>query len=100
MFFRRKKNLILLIFFLYVLYDIVIHLAKGNFFCLTGDEFKKSKISTLFTYFLRVFTINSIFIPVNFIKKNEINDKKEKNFSFFWFESDFEKILSPGRNFH
>ncbi|KAK4004360.1 hypothetical protein OUZ56_006097 [Daphnia magna] len=41
-----------------------------------GDELKKSKVSALFTDFLRVFTINSIFCPYN-----------------------FDKFLSPGRNF-
>jgi hypothetical protein len=84
--FFATKKMILLIFCVFVLYDIAIHLAKGNLFFLTGDELKKSKVSALFPYFLRVFTKISIFLDDKIsIKKNEKkNDKKEKKFSFFF----------------
>jgi amino acid permease len=73
--------MILLIFCVFVLYDIAIHLAKENLFSLTGDELKKSKVSALFPYFLRVFTKISIFLDdkISF-KKNEKKTIRKRKF--------------------
>ncbi len=96
------KTMILLIFCVFVLYDIAIHLAKENLFSLTGDELKKSKVSALFPYFLRVFTKISIFLDdkISFKKNEKKTIRKRKFFPFFSYGSDFENFLSPGRNFH
>ena len=46
-FFSIAKKFDFVNFFLCVLYDNAIHLAKRNLFCLTRDKFKKSKLFAL-----------------------------------------------------